>query len=163
MSDADDAYQEYLKLLQQAAGAHLATLDPEGRAEASYAPCVWHERDCYLFLSRLSRHCGNLERNPRLGLMLLEDDESAPNAFARKRVSLQGRAAIVARDDALFATVLKQFHGRFGEIMQVLESLPDFYLFRIEVEAGSFVRGFGQAYALDGEQLDRLRHVDPRR
>lgn len=163
MSDADDAHREYLELLQGAAGAHLATLDTEGRAEASYAPCVWYEHDCYLFLSRLSRHCGNLERNPRLGLMLLEDAGSAPNAFARKRIGLQGRAEVVGRDDALFATVLDLFHRRFGEIMQVLESLPDFYLFRIEIEAGSFVRGFGQAYALDGERLDRLRHIDPRK
>jgi putative heme iron utilization protein len=163
MSGLDEAYQEFLELLQEAAGAHLATLDPEGCAEASYAPCVWHERDCYLFLSRLSRHCGNLQRNPRLGLMLLEDAGSAPNAFARRRIGLQGRAEVIARDDALFATGLGLFHRRFGEIMQVLESLPDFYLFRIEVESGSFVRGFGQAYALDGEQLDRLRHVDPRR
>ena len=163
MSDVDDAYREYQQLLQEATGAHLATLDADGQAEASYAPCVWHERDCYLFLSRLSRHCGNLERNPRLGLMLLEDAGSAPNAFARRRIALQGRAGVVAREDALFAAVLEQFHRRFGEIMQVLESLPDFYLFRIEIEAGSFVRGFGQAYALDGERLDRLRHVDPRR
>lgn len=163
MNETVQAQAAYRQLLETANAAHLATLDANGSPEASYAPCVWYEGDCYLFLSQLSRHCGNLQRDPRLGLILLEDAAQAANAFARQRVSLQGRALIVARDDTLFAEVLECFHRSFGEIMQVLEALPDFYLFRIVAESGSFVRGFGQAYSLEGERLERLRHVDPRK
>ena len=162
MSEAQQAQAAYRQLLENGDGAHLATLDADGRPQASYAPCIWHAGDCFLFLSRLSGHCGNLQRDPRLGLMLLEDAAQAANAFARQRVSLQGRAQIVARDDARFARVLECFHQRFGEIMQVLEALPDFHLFRVVAESGSFVRGFGQAYTLEGEGLERLRHIDPR-
>lgn len=163
MSETDPAQAAYRQLLEHADAAHLATLDADGSPEASYAPCVWYEGDCYLFLSQLSRHCGNLQRDSRFGLLLLEDAAEAANAFARQRISLRGRAKIVARDDALYTEVLQRFHRSFGEIMQVLESLPDFYLFRMVAESGGFVRGFGQAYRLEGERLERLRHVDPRK
>jgi len=160
MNDLEQARAEYLALVDTAEGAHLATLGEAAGPEASYAPCVWHAGDCFLFLSALSRHTGNLRRDHRIGLMLLEQ-AGAANAFARKRVSLHGRVEAVARDAALFGEVLAEFHRRFGDVMQLLESLPDFTLFRVRLEAGSFVRGFGQAYALEGERLDRLRHIAP--
>ena len=94
--------------------------------------------------------------------MLLENAGAAPNPFARKRVSLRGKAEIVAREVKLYGDVLSEFRRQFGEIMQLLESLPDFTLFRIRLESGSFVRGFGQAYALSGARLERLAHIDPR-
>jgi putative heme iron utilization protein len=163
LTELDDAQADYQALLAAAEGAHLATLGKSGDPEASYAPCVWHDGDCYLFLSALSSHTGNLTRDARISLMLLEDAAAAPNPFARKRVSLRGKAEPVDREEQLYEDALSEFRLRFGEIMQLLESLPDFTLFRIRLESGSFVRGFGQAYALEGEKLDRLRHLDPRK
>ena len=162
MSEMDQAQAAYRQLLESGDGAHLATLDADGRPHASYAPCAWYAGDCHLFLSQLSRHCGNLQRNPAIGLMLLEEAGQAANAFARQRVALQGRVEQVSRDDAIFGKVMEMFHRRFGEIMQVLEALPDFHLFRVVAESGSYVRGFGQAYSLEGDGLERLRHIDPR-
>ncbi len=161
MNEIAAALDDYRALIETAEGAHLATLGDSAGPEASYAPCAWHDGDCYLFLSALSSHTANLRRDPRISLMLL-DEASAPNAFARQRVSLRGRVVIVGRDSDLFADALAEFHRRFGEIMRLLESLPDFTLFRVELEAGRFVRGFGQAYELEGEKLERLRHIDPR-
>jgi len=163
MQDTSDALDDYRALIETAEGAHLATLGESAGPEASYAPCAWHDGDCYLFLSALSRHTANLRRDPRISLMLLEETGKASNPFARQRVSLQGRVTSVGRDSDLYDAVLAEFHRRFGEVMQLLESLPDFTLFRVGLEAGSFVRGFGQAYALDGDRLDRLRHIDPRK
>jgi len=163
LTELDDAYTDYQALLIAAEGAHLATLGESGDPQASYAPCVWHDGDCYLFLSALSGHTGNLMRDSRISLMLLEDAGTAPNPFARKRISLRGKADTVAREEERCAAVLAEFRRRFGEIVQLLESLPDFTLFRIRLESGSFVRGFGQAYQLEGAKLDRLRHLDPRK
>ncbi len=162
MNDTAAALDDYRALIDNAEGAHLATLGETAGPEASYAPCVWHDGDCYLYLSALSSHTANLRRDPRISLMLLEAADRAANPFARQRVSLRGRVEIVARKTELYGAALGEFHRRFGEVMQLLESLPDFTLFRIRPEAGNYVRGFGQAYALDGEKLDRLRHIDPR-
>ena len=162
MNDISDALADYRALIDSAEGAHLATLGDAAGPEASYAPCAWHDGDCYLFLSALSSHTANLRRDPRISLMLLQEASSAPNPFARQRVSLRGKVETVDRESGLYTAALAEFHRRFGEVMGLLESLPDFTLFRIELETGSFVRGFGQAYALEGEKLDRLRHLDPR-
>jgi len=148
-------------LRQSTTSVQLATINRENSPEASYAPCVWYQDDCFLFLSGLSSHSGNLLRNPEISLLLLDQGESA-NAFARKRASLHGRARVIARDDAIFAPVMQEFHRSFGKVMQLIEPLPDFRMFRVTLKAGSFVRGFGQAYALEGDKLERLAPVDPR-
>lgn len=162
MTNFNDARDDYLALRESTTSVQLATLDEDLGPEASYAPCVWLEGDCYLFLSGLSSHCGNLMRNPRIGLLLV-DAAAAPNPFACKRASLQGCASVINRDDAVFARVMETFHDRFGKVMQVIEPLPDFRLFRVQAKSGSFIRGFGQAYALNGPELDRLVPVDPRK
>lgn len=163
VTDLGDAIDECQALLNAAECAHLATLGAAGNPEASYAPCVRHDGDYYLFLSALSAHTGNLMRDDRIGILLLDEAGASPNPFARPRVSLRGRIEIVAREAALFSAVLADFRQRFGEIVQMLESLPDFTLFRIRPESGTYIRGFGQAYALTGERLERLQHVDPRK
>ena len=163
MTDPDDANTDYQALLDAADCAQLATLGETGSPQASYAPCVRHEGDYYLFLSALSGHTGNLMRDARIGLLLLEAADAAPNPFVRKRVSLRGEVEIVGRETALFGEVLAKFQRRFGDIVQLLESLPDFTLFRVRSKSGSFIRGFGQAYELEGPRLDRLRHIDPRK
>ena len=161
MSQDEDARLEYQALRQASSSVQLATINPDNHPEASYAPCVWHEGDCFLFLSALSGHSANLLNNPRISLLLLEQD-APPNAFARRRASLHGNARAVERDDEVFARVMRLFHQSFGKVMQLIEPLPDFRLFRVSLEQGSFVRGFGQAYQLEGEGLERLRPLDPR-
>lgn len=161
MSDLEDARQAYLELRDGTRSVQLATLTPASLPEASYAPCVWYRNDCYLFLSALSSHSANLLHNSAIGLLLLEQPGGA-NPFARQRASLHGDARPVGRDQPLFAEVMQEFHRCFGKVMQMLEPLPDFRLFRVELHGGSFVRGFGQAYRLSGDDLDRLDPVDPR-
>ena len=159
MNDIDSAHRDYLALRDRANSAQLATLGSAHTPESSYAPCVLFEGNCYLFLSRLASHTGNLMRNPEIGLMLLEAE--AGNPFARKRINLQGRAELITRDNARFRTILDLFHDRFGKVMEVIEPLPDFELFCVHVTSGRFVRGFGQAFELQGDKLERLTHIDP--
>jgi len=40
-----------------------------------------------------------------------------------------------------------------GNTVALLRSLPDFHLFRFSVEGGSYVRGFGQAWPVLGNDL----------
>lgn len=161
LTDLEDARKDFLKLRDSAPGVQLATLGEDQSPEASYAPCVWLEGSCYLYLSELSGHTANLKRNPGVGLMMIEDAADATNPFTRKRVTLRGLASLVAREDDLFDRVMAKFRLRFGGVMRVIEPLPDFHLFRVEAASGSFVRGFGQAYRLTGDLLDQLAHIDP--
>jgi hypothetical protein len=56
---------------------------------------------------------------------------------------------------------LAEFHHRFGKVMAMIEPLADFHLFRLQLQTGRFVRGFGQAYDLSGEHLQDLQHIGP--
>lgn len=161
MNDTDSAYQDYLALRDQANSALLATLGCDANPEASYAPCIWREGDCFVFLSELASHTQNLKLNPSISLLLIEAETAVANAFSRKRISLFGSAGIVARTDDTYKTVINDFYHRFGDVMKLIEPLADFHLFRIIVQRGRFIRGFGQAYALAGDRFEQLIHIDP--
>ena len=161
MSDTDSLRQDYLALRDQVNCAQLATLGRDANPEASYAPCIWREGDCFVFLSELASHTQNLKLNPSISLLLIEAEASAGNAFARKRISLFCSARIVARTDDTYKTVINDFFQRFGDVMKLIEPLADFHLFRIIVQRGRFIRGFGQAYELAGDRLEQLIHIDP--
>lgn len=161
MDDLNSVRQEYLALREQCQGAMLATLGADRTPSASYAPLVWLNDQSYLFLSDLADHTGNLRSCPSLGLVLVEGEDASANPFARRRITLQGEACMVDRGDPAFTPVLAEFRRRFGEVMTVLESLPDFHLFRLQLQRGRYIRGFGQAYELAGEGLTQLAHVDP--
>ena len=162
MDEIENARQDYLALREKTITVQLATVGPEGLPEASYAPFVFHRGDYFLFLSDLAAHTQNLKANPDISLLLIEDETGGGNAFARKRITIAGCTEIVARGDALFATVLADFHRRFGKVMELIEPLADFHLFRVHPREGRFVRGFAQAYRLSGEGLGQLGHIDPR-
>lgn len=163
MNESDSARQDFLALRDNSSSAQLATLGQDETPEASHAPCILLDGHYYLFLSQLASHTANLLRNPEVGLMLIEDEADAANSFARRRISLQGRAQPVDRGSDIFKSVISLFHRRFGKVMEIIEPLPDFQLFCVRVTSGRFVRGFGQAYALTGERLDQLQLDDPRR
>lgn len=164
MSDpnAAQAQRELETLLTTTRSLMLATLGADGNPEASYAPFVRDAEGClYVFVSRLSRHTANLAARRPLSVLLIEDEAACRQIFARKRLSYRCVAEPVAPDSADHGPRLAQFAARFGEVVEVLRGLPDFVLFRLRPQEGTFVLGFGQAYRLGGPALDRLEHIRP--
>lgn len=161
MEDLDEVREEYLALRERSDGALLATLAADRTPAASYAPMVWVDGRGYLFLSELAAHTQNLKHCRSISLLLLEEPASRANAFARRRITLQGSAQVVERDDPVFAPALAEFHRRFGDVVALLESLPDFHLFALQLDSGRYIRGFGQAFELAGDRLDQLTHIHP--
>lgn len=140
----------------------LATLSPESAPEASTAPAIaGGDGEFYVFISALARHTANLRRDPRAGVLLVEPEGETENAFARRRLSYQCRAETIARDSPLFESVLARFGARFGDIVATLKSLPDFELVRLTPVAGTYVRGFGQAWRLGGPGMSDPEHINP--
>ncbi len=131
----------------------LATADAEGRPEISYAPYLLDDDQAFcVYLSELAPHTRNLLARPEAGVLFIQPEEEARNPFARERLVLRCRAEEVtgpAREP-----LLERMEARFGETLALLRSLPDFHLFRLRVEEGSYVRGFGQAWRLVGNALE---------
>ncbi len=84
----DEMRAAYLQLREQSRSVQLATVNADSAPEASYAPCVWIESDCYLFLSGLSSHTGNLLRQPDISLLLLDNLGETLQAGAHARVGV---------------------------------------------------------------------------
>jgi hypothetical protein len=138
----------------------LATVDSKSMPEASTMPFL---RDAaghfYIFVSQLARHTQNLKDNPRASVMLVEDEADCRQYFARQRIQYTATVETVPNEEKEYR--LSGFRERFGHIIELLSSLPDFEMYRLVPVSGQFVMGFGQAYELGGEGLDRLSLIGP--
>ena len=141
----------------------MATASGDGRPHASYAPYIEGEEGCFhVFLSELAAHTRNLMQDPRVSLLFIEEESEMKQVFARKRVTYEGVAEEMTRDDPRFAGLLDKMAERHGPIVGMLRSLRDFHLFRITPERAIYVRGFGEAFTLEGSDLQGIRWMGDR-
>jgi putative heme iron utilization protein len=140
----------------------MATVSPAGEPDASYAPYIADaDHRFFICVSGLARHTRNLAETARADLLFLQDEDAAANLFARVRLSYACRAEPIAHETAEWAQVMDRFEGEFGGIAAVLRALPDFRVFRLVPQSGRYVRGFGQAYHLEGPAWSEARPLRP--
>lgn len=113
----------------------------------------------FVLISQIARHARNLLENPNVSLMMIEDEDSSKQLFARKRLTFDAVATVVERDTEMWQQVVGQMKDRFGEIIDGLSQLEDFVLFNLKAEQGLFVKGFGQAYQVSGDDLVDFVHL----
>lgn len=138
----------------------LATLDTKGKPNVSYAPFAQREDGFYILISEIARHARNLQENPNLSLMMIEDEGSAKQIFARQRLSFDARAEMVERNTATWQVGIDALKARFGDIIDNLSGLEDFRLFRLAPENGLYVKGFGQAFHVGSDDFVDMVHLD---
>lgn len=144
----------------------MSTLDDKGQTETSVAACLFYEECFYIFISELSQHTQNLlkatagDQKTHISGLLLADEVDTEQMFARERLSFQflvekfpvptkQAASESNQANNEYQNVLQQFAIQFGEVVSVLQSLPDFHLFKLIPQKGNYVVGFGQAFAFD--------------
>ena len=137
----------------------LATVDEEGRPNVSYAPFVQNQEGYFVLISEIARHARNLKANPNVSIMMIEDEDTSKQLFARKRLTFDAAATVVERDSQQWTQVVAQMKERFGKIIDGLSQLQDFVLFNMKPEQGLFVKGFGQAYQVSGDDLVDFVHL----
>ena len=150
---------EIKEFRQERRTLQLATVDEEGRPNVSYAPFVQNQEGYFVLISDIARHARNLKENPQVSLMMIEDEESSKQLYARKRLTFDAQASVVERETELWTQVVGQMQERFGEIIDGLSQLQDFSLFNLKAENGLFVKGFGQAYQVSGDDLVDFVHL----
>ena len=99
-----------------------------------------------LLLSDLAQHTRNLLADPRVSL-LFADTEGHADPLAGPRLTVLGRAA---RDDD--ARTAARFAARHPA-SAAYAGFADFHLYRVAVERGHLVAGFGRIAWLDGTDL----------
>lgn len=151
---------EIKEFRQQRRTLQLATVDDNGRPNVSYAPYVQNQAGYFVLISELARHARNLQLNPQVSIMMIEDEGSSKQLFARKRLTFDAVATVVPRDSQQWSQVITQMQQRFGEIIEGLSQLEDFVLFNLKADQGLFVKGFGQAYQVSGDDLVDVVQLD---
>lgn len=109
----------------------------------------------YIHVSKLGKHTGDMERDPRVGLLITETDDHRVDPQTLARLSLQGTAGVVPRVDPRYERVRNIYLTRFPEA-EKLFSLGDFHLWRITPKGGRFVAGFGRAFNLVPDALVKV-------
>ena len=109
----------------------------------------------YIHVSRLSKHTADMERDPRVSLLITETADRRIDPQTLARLSLRGTAEILPRTDPGYAQVRQLYLAHFPESEQLF-SLGDFNLWKITPKGGRFVAGFARAFNLVPETLRKV-------
>ncbi|WP_017306674.1 HugZ family protein [Spirulina subsalsa] len=154
IQQAQEIYQSFPGRFQS---LMLSTVSTEGVPDASYAPFIMNaQKQIYLFVSGLSTHTQNLLVRPQASVLIIEDEGGAQQIFARCRLSYLCQAKFIERNTGEWQYIADQFQDKFGDIVTVFRRLPDFRVVELTPTQGRFILGFGGAYHIRGNDLNRL-------
>ena len=137
----------------------LSTVNASGEPLASYAPFFRSDNgDFYIFVSTLATHTANLDEQV-VSIMIIEDEAQSQQIYARQRLYFQCNSSKTPRDSKDFGTALEGLKLHHGEIIDTLERLADFTMYRLTPCTGRYIRGFGQAYKID-PLLGQVMHLE---
>ena len=138
----------------------MATVNADGIPEASYAPFVRPDDNCfYIYVSGLSRHTSNLDASGRVSVLFIEDERDVKQLFARTRLTFDCRADLIERKNEQWQVVVGMFQDAFGNVIELIRPLTDFKLFRLRPQNGIYVRGFAQAYRVSDAAIENIEHI----
>ncbi len=145
-SIADD----YRKLIASQQTLLLSTATREGQPLISYAPYVQDASGkFFIYLSELASHTANLTNNPQASIMFICPEAESGNLFSRPRVIFNCRVTEIADNEAVYISQVQALQTKFGEVVGILRSLPDFHLFALHPQSGRYVAGFGRTYLIN--------------
>lgn len=145
------------RLLARERWGCLATLDADGAPRAAMVAVVPDplEGELLLHLSTLSRHTRNLLERPRVSLAVSEQYAGQADPQTLARVSVQGQAREVARDEASFERLRTVYVGAIPDAAQRF-GFGDFRLLRLVADDARYVGGFARAFAVDAGTLRQV-------
>jgi putative heme iron utilization protein len=112
----------------------------------------------YVQASRLARHSEGLKDRSRWSGAIHEPDGPEKDPLQIPRVVLEGTVDVLGGAQPEFQPAARAFLGRFPGAAMTL-ALPDFALYRLNVESGRLVLGFGHALNLSASLLHELAGV----
>ena len=160
-------YDEYVEFMNIAKSVYISTVN-EFRGgvapEISYSPCIVDEnKNIYILVSTLSKRTASLIAQRNTSLMFIESEEQCEQIYVRTRLIFYCSTLQIAREmgagHLVWDELVSQFTAKFGDIINTLVSLDDFKMFRFIPIHGTFIKGFGKAYNIRGQEMDQIEHV----
>lgn len=157
--ELEDLTERHLELMASQQTLLLSTASANGVPDNSYAPFVRDDAGVfYIYVSEMACHTVNLLNNPQASILFIRPESESPNLFARERAVLSCSVKEISRDDAIYVERIHALQDKFGEVVSMLSSLPDFHLFALRPENGRYVIGFGRAFSINVND-GSLRHI----
>lgn len=158
----DRLEDEIINFVHSRKSLHLASIGEDGEPFASYAPFAIGQDCLYVLISDIALHAKNLKANNKASVLVVEDEDSAEELFARIRVNYTMRVEHIAVNSDGWTDGINTLAERHGPRSRKLSELSDFNLFKLIPKRGRYVKGFGKAYsfigeALAGTDMDHLR------
>ena len=156
-------YNEYVKFMQDAKSVYISSIsEHKGGAapEISYSPCIVDEdKNIYILVSTLSKRTKSLLTENNVSLMFIEPEEQCEEIYVRTRLIFLCSTSLILRWNGVWWLKIPLFKEKFGDIIDTLTSLEDFKMFRFTPIRGTFVKGFGKAFTIEGKELDQISHI----
>ena len=142
--------------------AALGTVGEDGHPFVSMVPYAIDRVDgtVVLHVSGLAAHTRNLERMPRVSLLVLQPEVAGKPVHALPRVTLDAVASVLEVNSAAWTRARNTYLARFTDVEYMTE-LGDFRFVAIAVTGARKVAGFGAARSVQVEELMQvLRRSD---
>ena len=160
-------YNEYVEFMSNSKSVYISSIGEHGGGvapEISYSPCIVDEdKNIYILVSTLSKRTESLLAGRNVSLMFIEPEEQCEEIYIRTRLIFLCSTLNIAREmgagHLLWDEKVAQFTAKFGDIINILVSLKDFEMFRFIPIRGTFVKGFGKAYTIEGKDMDQIEHI----
>lgn len=137
----------------------MATTDDNQIAHASYTPFAVIDGNYYIYIANIAEHTQHVINRPIFDVLIIDDQSSTKNIYARKRVTYQVKAEEVTKGNDEFQQGIDALIARAGKTVNVLAGLGDFHLFRLTPLKGTLVTGFGKAFRLNPKDRADTTHL----
>jgi len=135
----------------------LGTQSENGYPFSSYAPFYYDGETFYIFISDIATHAKNIQTIPKASAFFIDDEVKTENIFARRRISLQCDVIKILREEESYETIMHNFQVKFeGGTLGMLMGMADFNLYALTPIYGEATFGFGEAYNIGGEKMNKL-------
>ena len=160
-------YNEYVEFMNDAKSVYISSIKEfkGGMApEISYSPSIVDkDKNIYILVSTLSERTESLLAQRNVSLMFIESEEQCKEIYVRTRLILYCSTLQIDREMGAghlpWGKLVAQFTAKFGDIINMLVSFKDFKMFRFRPIRGTFVKGFGKAYTIEGKEMDQISHI----
>ncbi|MCM2257688.1 MAG: hypothetical protein NDJ94_18800 [Vicinamibacteria bacterium] len=108
--------------------------------------------------SGLARHTKGLLDGAPFDALIQRNDDPVHDALQLVRTTLRGKVTVLDRDAPETQALIDRYVAAFPSAAMTLD-LGDFNTYRLGIEAGRLITGFGGAINLSKDSLEQLRHA----
>ena len=154
-------YKEYFAFMKKAKSVYISSVDENTKPEISYSPCVVDDKkNVYILVSDLSKRTSSLVQGHNVSVMFIEPEDQCEEMYVRIRLIFECSTKQIERKNEKWNEQIPVFLDKFGDLINILKSLRDFKMFCFSPVSGSYVKGFGKAYTIEGGALDKISHIN---